>query len=91
MNDWNNPSIITGLPSVFPETPVTYYAVFEPDPNVKFNYTVEYSNRNGDIVFQSDTEENAYSVETPITAQKKEIHGYAWSLEDSGTTPAEYN
>ncbi|WP_349769081.1 hypothetical protein [Hungatella sp.] len=91
VNDWNNPSIIGGLPSVFPETPVTYYAVFEPDPNVKFNYTVEYSNRNGDIVFQSDTEENAYSVETPITAQKKEIHGYAWSLEDSGTTPAEYN
>ena len=30
-------------------------------------------------------------METPITAQKKEIHGYAWSLEDSGTTPAEYN
>ena len=26
-----------------------------------------------------------------LQPRRKEIHGYAWSLEDSGTTPAEYN
>ena len=91
VNDWDNPDFITGLPAVYPETPVTYYAVFEPDPNVKFNYTVEYSNQSGDTVFQTGTAENAYSVEAAIQAQKKEIHGYTWSLADSGTTPTEYN
>lgn len=91
VNDWEHPDFITGLPAVYPETPVTYYAVFEPDPGVKFNYTVEYSNQNGDIVFQTGTEENAYSVEAAIQARKKDIHGYIWSLADSGTTPTEFN
>lgn len=91
VNDWNNPNFITGLPAVFPDTPITYYAIFESDPNVKFNYTVEYSNQNGSIVFQTNTSENAYSVETPIQAQKKTIHGYVWNLADSGTTPETYN
>ena len=58
---------------------------------MKFNYTVEYSNQNGSIVFQTNTSENAYSVETPIQAQKKTIHGYVWNLADSGTTPETYN
>ena len=91
VNDWENPDFIAGLPAVFGEAPVTYYAVFEPDPSVKFNYTVEYSNQAGDIIFQTGTAENAYSVEAAIQAQRKEIHGYTWSLADSGTTPTEYN
>ena len=91
VNDWDHPQIIDRLPSVYPETPVTYYAIFEADPNVKFNYTVEHSNAAGDIMFASNTLENAYSVEESLLEEKKTVRGYRWSADDSSTTPTEYN
>ena len=91
VNSQTSPEYITSLPSVYPEDPVTYYAIWEPDTNVKFDYTVDYTNQNGSIVFQSTTTANTYSVESVIQSQKKNIHGYLWSLSDSLTSPAEYN
>ena len=61
VNDWEHPQFISSLPPVYPETPVTYYAIFEADPSIKFNYTVEHSNASGDIMFASNTLEGAYS------------------------------
>lgn len=90
-NDKESTDFVTELPSVYPETPETYYAVFQPDSSVKFNYTVEYTNQSGDIVFQTNTRKKAYSVEASVQAQKKTIHGYEWSLENSGTAPTEYD
>ena len=91
VNSQTSPEYITSLPAVYPENPVTYYAVWESDPGVKFDYTVDYTNQNGSIVFQSTTTSNTYSVESVIQSQKKNIHGYLWSLLDSLTSPAEYN
>ena len=91
VNDWQNPQFITSLPAVYPSAPVTYYAIFEADPNVTFNYTVEHTNQSGDIVFNTTSMENAYSVETPLVEEKKNIKNYDWSLDDSGTIPTEYN
>ena len=91
VNDRVNPDLISGLPSEFPEDPVTYYAIFSPDSNVKFDYTVDYVNADGSIVFQSTTTEDAYSVEAEVHSGKKNIHGYTWSLADSSTNPAIYN
>ena len=91
VNDRVNPDLISGLPSEFPEDPVTYYAIFSPDSNVKFDYTVDYVNADGSIVFQSTTAEDAYSVEAEVHSGKKNIHGYTWSLADSSTNPATYN
>lgn len=91
VNSQTSPEYITSLPPVYPESPVTYYAIWEPDTNVKFDYTVDYTNQNGSIVFQSTTTANTYSVESVIQSQIKNIHGYLWSLLDSLTSPAEYN
>ena len=91
VNDWDNPQFIDRLPAVYPETPVTYYAIFEADPSVKFNYTVEHSNVSGDIMFDTNTLDSAYSVEAPILEEKKTVRGYDWSRDDSSTTPSEYN
>ena len=33
----------------------------------------------------------APSVEEPILEEKKTVRGYTWSLDDSSTTPSEYN
>ncbi|MGL6216630.1 MAG: hypothetical protein ACRC36_01245, partial [Lacrimispora sphenoides] len=91
VNSQSSPEYITSLPAVYPENPVTYYAVWESDSGVKFDYTVDYTNQNGSIVFQSTTTANTYSVESVVQSQKKNIHGYLWSLLDSLTSPAEYN
>jgi uncharacterized repeat protein (TIGR02543 family) len=91
VNSQTSPEYITSLPALYPENPVTYYAIWEADPGVKFDYTVDYTNQNGSIVFQSATTANTYSVESVIQSQKKNIHGYLWSLLDSLTSPAEYN
>lgn len=91
VNDRDNPSLITGLPSTFPAAPVTYYAIFRPDSSVKFDYTVDYTNADGSVTFQSTTTPNAYSVEAAVAADRKNIHGYVWSLADSSVSPAEYN
>lgn len=91
VNDWDHPQIIDRLPAVYPETPITYYAIFEADPSVKFNYTVEHSNVSGDIMFDTNTMDSAYSVEEPILEEKKTVRGYTWSQDDSSTTPSEYN
>gem|GEM_PF-4895571 len=91
MNSQTSPVYISSLPAVYPESPVTYYAVWEADPGVTFDYTVDYTNQNGSIVFQSTTTANTYSVESEIRSQKKNIHGYLWSLLDSQISPAEYN
>lgn len=91
VNDWEHPQFISSLPPVYPETPVTYYAIFEADPSIKFNYTVEHSNASGDIMFASNTLEGAYSVEQPLLEEKKTVRGYSWSREDSSTIPSEYN
>ncbi|WP_024291608.1 InlB B-repeat-containing protein [Lacrimispora indolis] len=91
VNSQSGPEYISSLPAVYPEDPVTYYAIWESDPNVKFDYTVDYTNQNGSIVFQTTTTENTYSVEAEIQSQKKNIHGYLWSLLDSHTSPVEYN
>lgn len=91
INDRVYPDLISGLPAVFPEEPITYYAIFVPDNNVKFDYTVDYTNGDGSVVFQSTTTENAYSVEAEIAADRKNIHGYRWSLVDSSVSPEDYN
>ncbi|WP_442913826.1 MucBP domain-containing protein, partial [Lacrimispora sp.] len=91
VNSQTSPEYISSLPAVYPESPVTYYAIWESDPGVKFDYTVDYTNQNGSIVFQSTTTANTYSVESVLQSQKKNIHGYLWSLLDSLTSPAEYN
>lgn len=90
-NDWQNPQWVTSLPAVYPESPITYYAIFEADPSIKFNYTVEHSNQTGDIVFDTNTMNEAFSVETTLAEQKQTVRGYEWSLADSGTIPTEYN
>ncbi|WP_024291606.1 MULTISPECIES: hypothetical protein [Lacrimispora] len=91
VNNQASPEYISSLPAVYQADPVTYYAIWESDPNVKFDYTVDYTNQNGSIVFQTTTAESAYSVEAEIQSQKKSIHGYLWSLLDSLTSPVEYN
>ena len=91
VNDRVLTNIIAALPSVFPNAPITYYAVFLPNILIKFDYTVDYTNKDGSIVFQSTTSPLAYSVEEPISSQKKTIHGYAWSLADSLVNPDEFN
>ena len=91
VNDRENPQIIDSLPSVFPENPLTYYAIFMPDSNVKFDYTVDYTNEDGSVIFQSTTSEDAYSVEAEIQSAKKNIHGYVWSLADSSMSPSAYD
>ena len=91
VNNQTSPEYISTLPALYPEEPVTYYAIWESDSNVKFDYTVDYTNQNGSIVFQTTTTENTYSVEAEIQSQKKNIHGYLWSLLDSLTSPVEYN
>ncbi|MEY8352890.1 InlB B-repeat-containing protein [Lachnospiraceae bacterium 54-53] len=91
VNSQTGPEYISSLPAVYPEEPVAYYAIWEADPEVKFNYTVDYTNQSGSIVFQSTTMEKACSVETEIRSHKKNIHGYLWSLSDSLTSPAEYD
>ncbi len=90
-NSQSSPEYISSLPAVYPDAPETYYAIWESDPTVTFDYTVDYTNQNGTIVFQTTTSENAYSVEAEIQSQKKNIHGYVWSLLDSYTSPVEYN
>lgn len=69
---------------MYPETPVTYYAIFEADPSIKFNYTVEHSNASGDIMFASNTLEGAYSVEQPLLEEKKTVRG----IPGAGRIPA---
>ena len=91
VNDRENPQVIDSLPSVFPENPLTYYAIFMPDSNVKFDYTVDYTNEDGSVIFQSTTSEDAYSVEAEIQSAKKNIHGYVWSLADSSMSPSAYD
>lgn len=90
-NDWSNPQWITSLPQVYPVSPLMYHAIFAADPSIKFNYTVQHTNQSGNIVFDINTINDAYSVETPLTEQKQTIKGYEWSAEDSGTIPTEYN
>ena len=90
-NSQSSPEYISTLPAVYPDGPVTYYAIWESDPSVKFDYTVDYTNQNGSIVFQTTTTENVYSVEAEIQSQKKNIHGYLWSLLDSLISPEDYN
>lgn len=91
VNNRDYPALISGLPAAFPDTPLTYYAIFRPDSNVKFDYTVDYTNADGSVNFQSTTTPNAYSVEAAIAADKKNIHGYVWSLADSLVSPGVYN
>lgn len=91
VNDWKHPQFVKGLPSVFPLVPVTYYAIFEADPTIRFNYTVEHTNQLGNIVFDPNPEKNTCSVETSLHEEKKNIKNYAWSKADSDTTPTEYN
>ena len=91
VNSQTSPEYISSLPAVYPTDPVTYYAIWQPDPGVKFDYTLDYTNQNGSIVFQTTTTENAYSVESVIQSQKKNIHGYQWSLLDSLTSPMDYD
>ncbi|RHB48083.1 hypothetical protein DW886_04645 [Enterocloster aldenensis] len=87
----HGPSYISKLPDTYPFWPVTYYAIFEADPNVKFDYTVEHENQSGTVVFKSTTQENKYSVDTPLHEMKKNVKGYLWSQEDSGTIPTQYD
>ena len=89
VDDMENPDIIDDLPAVYPDGPITYYAVFKPDENVKFNCKVEYSNVNGTVVFNKS--ENEYAVETSVSAPVKNIHGYVWSSNYSFMTPSSYN
>ncbi len=91
VNNQSSPEYILSLPAVYEEEPVTYYAIWESDQGVKFDYTVDYTNQNGSIVFQTTTMSDTYSVEAEIQSQKKNIHGYLWSLLDSLISPAEYN
>lgn len=87
----HGPNYISKLPDKYPFSPVTYYAIFEADPNVKFNYTVEHENQSGTVVFKTTTQENKYSVDTPLHEVKKNVKGYLWSQEDSSTIPTQYN
>ena len=82
---------VTGLPAKYPQDPVTYYAIFKPDSNVKFDYTVDYTNADGSITFQSTTSPKAYSVEDVIEADRKNIHGYLWSSAKSSVSPDIYD
>lgn len=91
VDDRENPDLITALPSVFPADPVSYYAIFVPDPLVKFGYAVDYTNQDGSIVFQTTAAEHAYAVESQLNSEKKNVHGYVWSPEDSAVVPAQYN
>ena len=85
-----SPAWVTALPATLPDQALTYYAYYLPNPAVKFDYTVEYVSQSG-IIFQSTTTGDAYSVESPVQSQKKNIHGYVWKNAASGTSPAQYN
>ncbi len=91
VNDREHPQFISALPSVYPSTPVTYYAIFEPDPEVKFNLTVEYTDSAGNLVFQSNTIENAYSAESHIETVIKNVPNFKWSRADSHAVPGSYD
>lgn len=84
---------VTELPSVFPQESVTYYAIFEPDTSVTFDYTVAYTNEAGNLVFDSATSEDAYSVKDDISAEAKSVPGYQIKTGDAGhtTTPETYD
>lgn len=88
-SDPNDPDrILTALPQQFPGVSQDYYALFLPDENVRFDYTVNYTNQNGDVRFASRTQPEKNWVTRPITASPESIHGYKWSFADSGTVPA---
>lgn len=92
---WSQPaepySFVAALPGTFPSSPEKYYAIFAPDSNVKFDYTVAYQNANGSITFQTSTTEDMHSVEDPIEANQKTVHGYKWAEASSLMSPSEFN
>lgn len=94
-NDRSDPAqpdrILTALPDQFPASPIKYYAMFDPDESVRFDYTVEGANLNGDIPFYSHTQPGAYWVTHPIEAHPADIHGYRWNRENSVTVPDQFN
>lgn len=91
--DYDRYTYVTDLPAVFPAQPLQYYAIFGPDPNVKFDYRVAYQNRNGSITFQSKASagENGLEVEHPISAERKPIPGYKWSKTASRLQPEKFD
>lgn len=86
-----HPVIITSLPAAYPLSPKTYYAVFEPDPSVKFNLTVEYTDTTGNLMFQTNTIENAYSAEDSFVTAFKNVPNFKWSIGDSQVVPETYD
>ncbi len=77
------------FPTNFPLMPVVYYAQYEMDPSVAFDYTVKYTNASEDITFNTITTGN-HPVESEISAQKREIPGYTFTDDDGYTVPATY-
>lgn len=78
-------------PSVFPDVPdgLKLYAVFGPDSSKKYNYTTEYTDETGLIVFKIGTEPDKYSVEDSVTAKIVKIPGYTWDKTLSATSPSD--
>ena len=85
----NDYQYVRKLPDTFPVLPLKYYAIFSPDPSVKLDYTVVYQNQDGSITFQSKSDKKV--VETDIFADKKAIHGYVCSWDDSFQMPHAFN
>ena len=93
---WNkrgvSPAVPTAIPSTFPATPEIYDAIYTVNHNIKFAYTTSYENQNGSITFQTTTTPAAsgFSVEDPLSGNRKVVPGYVWAPTDSFTNPSTY-
>lgn len=94
VNDRNQPNYQNALPSTFPADPLQLYAIFIPDRNVKFDYTLQYKSENRifDTIKDSTTEGGGKSVEDSLVAEPKNVPGYKWDSTTSNTAlnPANY-
>lgn len=74
--------------TVYPDDEVEVYAIFKPDPNVKFDYTEKYVDDTGKFVFKTVTEKEKYSAESPVTAGPAiGVPGYVFDSGASYTEP----
>ena len=78
-------------PPTPPRYEVTYVANYSPDTSIKFDYKVRYRNADSSIVFLTDdtaTGTNGKSVESTITAGRKNVPHYVWNEPGAVSNPS---
>lgn len=62
---------------------------YKPDPNVIFDYTVEYTNEDGSVVFKT-IPAVLHRLNAEVEAERENIPGYDWDQNASTTDPEQY-